>query len=361
MRAGERDMAHARGEAVASYRRFLADEDDIDVQESAPMPLLEFVPVTSPATASAEIVPVAATSIRNERPEIEWAPAAALRTTREVPLDEHRDDGAAPRRPRRAGVLAALALAAAVVLGGTAIGSIERDAADEVTVTVQNPSERHGTDSLPVCEDVHVAGVIAADGAATVDYQWMVDGRPIAAPQSHTFTGADQITIDSPTYVGVNATEQDQDGAVTRSYELVVSRHDREGWHEKGIAKVRCALNGGIDAATSAVTVRVQEVGKVDPDNSPSCNDVHVTGVIRATRAVTVNYQWLINRAPAAPPQPLTFPGPGEVAVDSPSSLPDNTKRVHDEQPGLIYELVVTRPDGETSSESAYEVQCTVT
>lgn len=267
VRAGDRDMTHARGEAVASYRRFLADEDGVDVQESAPLPLLDSVPVAPPTPPSMEIVLVGATSATNERPEVKRDPRTVLPAVRPVPREERTDHAAAPHHSLRPRLLAVLALAAAVVLGGTAIGSI-RGKADEVTVTVHNPPDRQGTDGLPTCEDVHIAGVIAADGPVTVDYQWTVDGLPAPASQSHTFVKADQITIDSPADPGANVAEQDRDGTVTRSYELVVSRHDRENWHGNGVAKVHCALNGGIDAAAGAVAVRVQEVDKAGPDTN---------------------------------------------------------------------------------------------
>ena len=229
---GDRDLRHARDEAVSSYRRFLAD-DTTDVQQSASIVLLDPALAAPTAAGITEMVPVptSGTTVELSRSGATTpvAPRAAQPSRQEVSFGH----GAAHHRPLRVTLLAALALVAAFTLGGLLL----KDTADEVTVTVTDTSERARPDDLPSCDDVHLTGLIRTDGPVAVDYRWIVDGQPTAPRRSHTFAGPGELTVDSPKGTLLRRRGKDHD---ERDYELVVTRQDAVRSQESAVRKVEC-------------------------------------------------------------------------------------------------------------------------
>jgi hypothetical protein len=235
--AGGHDMARARTEALISYRRFLADEENTDVQPSRLFILDEAMPI-----AEAITTPALPAVVAMQRPEGVEVPApvpprAVLSADREH-TREYR-----ARRPHALvlGLLTVLLLlaVAAGLVGNELWGS---GAADEVRVTVHDASERSGRSDHQLCDDVRVVGTIAADRSTSVEYQWKVDGQPITPSRQLTFDGANKLPVRGPEGEQFDATGQSEFDSITRTYELVVTEAGRDGREAKDKYEVECTL-----------------------------------------------------------------------------------------------------------------------
>jgi hypothetical protein len=146
-----------------------------------------------------------------------------------------------PARYRPALLLGLLA----VLMVGSIVGLWalrDNDTADEVNVRVHDVSDRAGAKEQPLCGDVHVAGVITADGPTSITYQWKVDGELVAPSRSHAFEGPGKMVVDGPgSYPSGDTGRAEDDGTVTRTYELVVARNDRDEWRAHDI-EIECLV-----------------------------------------------------------------------------------------------------------------------
>jgi hypothetical protein len=234
VRAGDADLLRARAEAVASYRRFLADEDGGGVRSSAPFTMREAVPVRRGAVP----VPAGPRTVRASGTAVSPAPSpeadlpVAVDPVPVAPVGRDRAPGDLAR-----GVFALLAALLAVLVA-LWVGDRSFAPPQEVVVHVQAASETSGR---PLCSDVRVVGTIVADGSAAVSYYWTVDGRQLAVQESRPVDGSGEVTTYAPPVWWYGDDGRPQDDAANRRYELVATPSDRKEWRS-GTAAVDCAL-----------------------------------------------------------------------------------------------------------------------